>query len=272
MHFRRIAIVDAASLGIGATRDANEYHSEHADTLGHLDDQYLLDIPTLQSLGIGNIQRSNSFLTVPPAKRPRGFYGKLRIRARSGTKDASLREMFDFNEPLRTLSIFNHLAYCHYTTVIISRFISYLANQDVCTQIQSADDNIGFKNLMTQFQRMDSGLVYLRVPELSEQAAKKNAQGYAAILSIVDKQIDLLMSVLTSTDLLIVTSSFANDPADTQKQITREYLPVLMYTPDITSGHSLKIQHAGAVAATLLDNFKEPDTRMPDQCSLLKLM
>lgn len=272
MHFRRIVIVDADSLGIGAARDAKRYGTEKADTLGHLDQQYLLDIPTLQRLGIGNIKRRDPFLTVPPARHPLGFYGKLKNRALSETKNACLREMFDFNEPLRTLSIFNHLSYCHYDTIIISRFIDYLANQDVCKQIQCASDNTGFRKLLIQFNRLDTGLVYLRTPELPAKASAKNPQEYAAFLSIIDKQVDLLMSSLTSTDLLIFTSSFANDPTDKKHQVTREYLPVILYTPGMTHTKSLGVQNAGAIAATLLDNFKAPGTQMPDQCSLFKQM
>ena len=273
MNFRRIVVVDIASLGIGAAPDATRYHSKRADTLGHLDAQYLLDVPTLQRLGLGNIQRPQPFLTVPPAKRPAGFYGKLRISSVSGTKDASLREMFDFNQPLRTLSVFNHLARCRYRTIIISRFISYLANQDCCIQIQSASDNTGFKKLISHLKRMDTGLMYLQVPELQSMATRKDLQGYAARFAIVDKQLELLMSVMTSTDLLMITSSFANDPADQQRQVTREYLPILMYTPGFKIGHSLGTRAtAGDVAATIIDNFREPADRLPLKNSLLKSM
>ncbi|XIF19462.1 MAG: phosphopentomutase [Acetilactobacillus jinshanensis] len=273
MHFRRIVVIDIASLGIGAAPDAKKYHSEKANTLGHLDAQYLLDVPTLQRLGLGNIRRHHQFLTIPPAKHPLGFYGKLRVTTRSGAKDASLREMFDFNQPLRTLSVFNHLSRCHYRTIIISRFVSYLADQDCCTQIQSANDNTGFKKLINNLKQMDTGLIYFQVPELQSAAVHKDPQGYAARLSIVDKQIDLLMSVMTSTDLLIVTSSFANDPSYPQQTVTREYLPLIMYTPEDTKGRYVGTRKtAGDVAATIIDNFKEPGTQIPLSNSLLRSM
>ncbi|QBP17711.1 phosphopentomutase [Acetilactobacillus jinshanensis] len=273
MHFRRVIVVDIASLGLGAMPDAKRYHSEKANTLGHLDEQYLLNVPTLQRLGLGNIRRHHQFLTIPPAKTPLGFYGKLKVRTHSGTKDASLREMFDFNEPLRTLSVFNHLSRCHYRTIIISRFISYLADQDCCLQIQSANDNTGFRKLINNLKQMDTGLIYLQVPELQWVATQKDPQGYAARLSIVDKQIELLMSTLTSTDLLIITSSFANDPSYPERQITREYLPLIMYTPEVSKGHYVGTRKSvGDIAATLIDNFKEPGTEIPLSNSLLRSM
>ena len=269
MNFRRVVIVDMASLGIGAARDATKYDSTDADTLGHLDAQYLLDVPTFQQLGLGNIQRSRPLLTIPSISQPHGFYGRLKVMSRSNARDASLREMFDFNQPLRTLSLFNHLARCRYNTVIISRFISYLANQDCCTQIQEADDNTAFKTLVAQLQQMDTGLLYLQVPELPTAAEQKDVQGYAARLAIVDKQVELLMSKLTSTDLLVLTSSFANDPTIHRCQITREYLPLLLYTPGIEVGGSLGTHPAGDVAITLIDNFGLASSKLSKRHNLL---
>ena len=268
MNFSRIVIVDAASLGIGTT-----HGTKRADTLGHLDAQYLLDVPTLEQLGLGNIYRRPVFLTLPKVARPLGFYGELQISAASGTQTSGLREMFDFNQPLRTLSVFNYMARHHYTTVIISRFISYLADQDVCTQIQGADDNEAFKKLMIQFQQMDTGLIYLQVPELSYAAHQKDSQGYAARLSLLDKHLEILMSKMTNTDLLIFTSSFANDPTDLKQQITRENLPLLMYTPAIAQGSSLGVHRStGVIAATIIDNFKIGVTKTLLKQSLLPLI
>lgn len=57
------------------------------------------------------------------------------------------------------------------------------------------------------------------------------------------------------TDLLIVTASFANDMTLAVSP-TREYLPLIAYTPTNQDGQSLGIRHSIAdIGATIADVF-----------------
>ena len=53
----RATIIVLDSLGVGELPDAEKYGDRGADTLGHILDNYPLDIPHLRSLGLGNIER-----------------------------------------------------------------------------------------------------------------------------------------------------------------------------------------------------------------------
>ena len=53
----RAAIVIMDSLGVGELPDAARYSDAGTDTLGHILDNYPLDIPNLRHLGIGNIEK-----------------------------------------------------------------------------------------------------------------------------------------------------------------------------------------------------------------------
>ena len=52
----RVTIIVLDSLGAGALADATLYGDEGTDTIGHILDNYRLDIPNLRRLGYGNIE------------------------------------------------------------------------------------------------------------------------------------------------------------------------------------------------------------------------
>ena len=52
----RVILMVLDSLGLGALPDAANYGDGNADTLGHILDEYDLDIPNLRMLGLGNIE------------------------------------------------------------------------------------------------------------------------------------------------------------------------------------------------------------------------
>ena len=78
----RVAIVVMDSLGVGALPDAADYTDAGTDTLGHILDNYPLDIPNLRKLGLGNIERPEDPYGKVAGGRlavddPEGVYGRF---------------------------------------------------------------------------------------------------------------------------------------------------------------------------------------------------
>ena len=77
-------IIVLDSLGIGALPDASKYGDEGADTLGHILDNYPLEIPNLRRLGLGNIEGAGEKAEDGKiaggrlaVRDPKGAYGRL---------------------------------------------------------------------------------------------------------------------------------------------------------------------------------------------------
>lgn len=83
----RATIIVLDSLGIGEMPDAAAYGDAGADTLGHIVDNYPLNIPNLRALGIGNTDGPSGLAAGGrlAADRPEGFYG--RFAEKSAGKD-----------------------------------------------------------------------------------------------------------------------------------------------------------------------------------------
>lgn len=72
---KRVILMVLDSLGMGALPDAEKYGDKNADTLGHILDEYQLDIPNLRSLGLGNIENAaDGRLKVDT---PQGAFGRF---------------------------------------------------------------------------------------------------------------------------------------------------------------------------------------------------
>jgi len=76
--FNRITLIVLDGAGIGAMPDAPEWGDAGSDTFGHICESRQLNLPNLQSIGLGNIR---PLAGVPAAENPRGSYGKCALKS-----------------------------------------------------------------------------------------------------------------------------------------------------------------------------------------------
>jgi len=74
-HFKRVFLIVMDSVGIGEAPDAADFGDEGCCTLGHIAGQVKLRLPTLLSLGLGNIVAPAPGLKA--VEHPSGFYGRM---------------------------------------------------------------------------------------------------------------------------------------------------------------------------------------------------
>ena len=76
--FNRITLIVLDGAGIGAMPDAPEWGDAGSDTFGHICESRQLNLPNLQSLGLGNIRPLKG---VPAVNAPLGGYGKCALKS-----------------------------------------------------------------------------------------------------------------------------------------------------------------------------------------------
>src|SRR6266496_686095 len=76
--FERITLIVLDGAGIGAMPDAADWGDAGSDTFGHICESRQIQLPNLQSLGLGNIR---SLAGVPAIENPRGCFGKCALRS-----------------------------------------------------------------------------------------------------------------------------------------------------------------------------------------------
>src|SRR6266511_3547860 len=76
--FHRITLIVLDGAGIGAMPDAPAWGDAGSDTFGHICESRQLNLPNLQSIGLGNIRPLHD---VPAVERTRGGYGKCALKS-----------------------------------------------------------------------------------------------------------------------------------------------------------------------------------------------
>lgn len=255
--FHRIFVIDFAGLGLGEAPDANRFQSVGADTLGHVAVSWTgkLNLPTLQWLGLGNIRVDHPLAGIEPVEQPVGFFGRLHVQAQGNRRATGLREMWDYPGVNSTQTVFATLPAAGYAVTLAGPFQSYLQTQSVAHRHQVGSNQDAFRVLFEQLNQKASGLTYAMLPDFRFAGEQQDAKAFGEALMAADKYLAQFQHDLGANDLLLITATHADDPASDTTP-TREYLPLLVYSPSRPSVHALGIRRTLAdVGATVLENF-----------------
>lgn len=84
---------------------------------------------------------------------------------------------------------------------------------------------------------------------------RRNAQGYRDCLEDFDKRVPEILESMKEDDLLLITADHGNDPTYTGTDHTREYIPLLAYSPAFKGNGVLPVGHFADISATIAENF-----------------
>lgn len=85
---------------------------------------------------------------------------------------------------------------------------------------------------------------------------RRNPEGYGQELERFDVKLGEFLGKMRDSDLLLITADHGNDPTYKGTDHTRERVPLLAYSPGMSSSGRLEDQHTFAViGATVADNF-----------------
>lgn len=85
---------------------------------------------------------------------------------------------------------------------------------------------------------------------------RRNAQGDGEALMAFDQRLGELLKVMKADDLLLITSDHGNDPSFRGTDHTREYVPLIAYSPSFNASGDLGVRSPFSdLGATVLDNF-----------------
>lgn len=126
---------------------------------------------------------------------------------------------------------------------------------------------------ITQIAQEDfHGLCFLNLVDFDAlYGHRRDPIGYGQAIEAFDRQLPDLMAKLNENDLLILTADHGNDPIHHGTDHTREYVPMLVYTPRFKEGKELPLLKTFAdIGYTINDNF---DTEKPKNgASFLSLL
>ena len=89
---------------------------------------------------------------------------------------------------------------------------------------------------------------------------RRDAAGYASNLELIDSKLPALLKEINNDDLLVLTADHGNDPTYKGTDHTREYVPLILYSPCFGEGlleqrHMVDRPSFSDLGATILENF-----------------
>ncbi|KUL92685.1 hypothetical protein DK26_27665 [Bosea sp. WAO] len=110
--------------------------------------------------------------------------------------------------------------------------------------------------------RVRSGLIAINIQETDLAGHDESAERYAACLRLADEGIGKMMAMMSSRDLLIVTGDHGNDPTIGHDKHTREFTPLLVWTPGIKPKGIFMRDSLSDIAATTAEIFSVEPTEI----------
>ena len=102
-----------------------------------------------------------------------------------------------------------------------------------------------------------TGLSFLNLVDFDAlYGHRRDPLGYGKALEEYDARLPEVLSAMMEDDLLIITADHGNDPVHHGTDHTREYVPLLVYSPRFKEGRELPLRKTFSdLGATVAENF-----------------
>ena len=137
--------------------------------------------------------------------------------------------------------------------------ISDIFNGDGVTEsIRTKDNSDGMDKMAEVVRRDFHGMSFLNLVDFDANFGhRRDPLGYGEALEEFDRRLPEVLDALSDDDLLIITADHGNDPTFPGTDHTREFVPLIVYSPRFNGGTQLPLRETFAdIAATIADNFK----------------
>jgi phosphopentomutase len=142
-------------------------------------------------------------------------------------------------------------------TIAIGKISDIFNNKSIAVKIKTKDNIDGMMKLIDFAKGEFKGLLFANLNDFDMlYGHRRDRVGYLKALEEFNYYLPILLKNLNKDDLLIITADHGNDPTFKGTDHTREYVPILMYSPIFKKGKKLDDRDTFAdIGATILDNF-----------------
>ena len=159
-------------------------------------------------------------------------------------------------------TVMNELKDSGYDVLAIGKISDIYDGEGITKSIRTKSNMDGMDKLVESFDMDFTGISFVNLVDFDALFGhRRDPVGYGKALEEYDHRLTAVLEQLTEQDLLIVTADHGNDPVHPGTDHTREYVPLLVYSPRLKVGKELQMRETFAdVGATIADNF---NVKMP---------
>lgn len=155
-------------------------------------------------------------------------------------------------------TVMNALQDAHYDVIALGKISDIYAGEGVTKAIHTISNMDGMDKLIALLDEKFMGISFLNLVDFDALFGhRRDPKGYGQALEEYDARLPEVFGKMTQDDLLIITADHGNDPTYRGTDHTREYVPLLVYSPRFSEGHQLPLRTTFAdVGATIAENFQ----------------
>lgn len=145
-----------------------------------------------------------------------------------------------------------------FDVIAIGKISDIFNGEGVTDAVRTKNNNDGMDKFAEVVRRDFHGISFLNLVDFDANFGhRRDPLGYGNALQEFDARIPEITEAMTEDDLLIITADHGNDPTFHGTDHTREYVPLIVYSPRFNGGSELALRETFAdIAATVAENFK----------------
>lgn len=166
----------------------------------------------------------------------------------------------DFSIPPPGNTLLDDLLAAGYPVHGIGKIGDIFANRGLTNSRPTTDNRDGIAATLACMDEVERGLIFTNLVDFDMlYGHRRDASGFGRALEAFDEALPTLMAAMHNDDLLLLTADHGCDPLAAGTDHTREYVPLLIWTPGPL--HAVAVGQRGTfadVAATLAELFNVP--------------
>lgn len=154
-------------------------------------------------------------------------------------------------------TVMNRLRDAGYDVIAIGKINDIYSGEGVTESYPTKSNRDGIERTIEVMGKDFKGLAFTNLVDFdSLYGHRRDPEGYGKAIMEFDEQLPRIMEKIGPDDLLILTADHGNDPIHAGTDHTREYVPLLVYSPRLTAPASLGVRETFAdLGATVADVF-----------------
>lgn len=154
-------------------------------------------------------------------------------------------------------TVLDHLQKIGLHTVGVGKINDIFSGQGIAEGYHNESNMDGMDHVDHVMQEDFTGFCFVNLVDFDAMYGhRRNPEGYGQALMELDQRLGQVVANMRDDDLLMITADHGNDPCYKGSDHTREYVPLLAYSPSMQGSGQLPTRQTFAdFGATILDNF-----------------
>lgn len=152
----------------------------------------------------------------------------------------------------------NEMKDAGYDVIAVGKISDIFNGEGVTEAIRTKNNMDGMDKYAEVVRKDFTGMSFLNLVDFDANFGhRRDPQGYGEALEQFDARLPEILEALGEDDVLMITADHGNDPTFPGTDHTREYVPLLVYSPRFTQVTEMPLNETFAdIAATIAENFE----------------